>query len=326
MTRTAPILLLLLAGCAGQPRPAPAIALDDPPPAVPAESVPEPPRPVEVVAVPEPLPLPGQLKPRPGPALPETGDPKARIARAHAAARVEPAGDLYINATQVWPFAPGALYQLYLSPGHVTDIALEPGEQLVSVSAGDTVRWIVGDTTSGSGAAAQVHILVKPIAGGLSTNLVINSDRRTYHLELSSAPASWMASVSWSYPTDALLALRRDAARSAAAAPVAEGVALDRLNFRYRISGDDPAWRPLRAFDDGVHVYVQFPAGIAQGDMPPLFVIGPAGETELVNYRVRAPYYIVDRLFGAAELRLGGKRAETVRIERDDAKRRERRP
>ncbi|MBA3903823.1 MAG: P-type conjugative transfer protein TrbG, partial [Rhodocyclaceae bacterium] len=41
-----------------------------------------------------------------------------------------------------------------------------------------------------------------------------------------------------------------------------------------------------------------------------------------VNYRFRPPYYIVDRLFGAAELRLGGgKRSdggEVVRIERTD--------
>ena len=36
--------------------------------------------------------------------------------------------------------------------------------------------------------------------------------------------------------------------------------------------------------------------------MPPLFVIGPAGGSELVNYRVNGNYYIVDRLFAAAEL------------------------
>ena len=74
----------------------------------------------------------------------------------------------------------------------------------------------------------------------------------------------------------------------------------------------------MRAFDDGSKVYIQFPDGIGQGEMPPLFVIGPVGDTQLVNYRVRSPYYIVDRLFGAAELRLGGKKAQVVRIARND--------
>ena len=81
------------------------------------------------------------------------------------------------------------------------------------------------------------------------------------------------------------------------------------------------AWRPLRAFDDGKKVYIEFPSGIAQGEMPPLFVIGPAGGSELVNYRVNRNYYIVDRLFAAAELRLGDKDSERrVRIVRTDGR------
>ena len=56
-----------------------------------------------------------------------------------------------MNAIQVYPYTEGALYRLYASPGQVSDIALQPGEELVSVSAGDTVRWVVGDTVSGSG-------------------------------------------------------------------------------------------------------------------------------------------------------------------------------
>lgn len=72
------------------------------------------------------------------------------------------------------------------------------------------------------------------------------------------------------------------------------------------------------SFDDGEKVYIQFPAGIAQGELPPLFVIGRQGDGQLVNYRFRSPYYIVDRLFGAAELRLGGDKDDVVRIERTD--------
>ncbi|MOA26192.1 Conjugal transfer protein [compost metagenome] len=93
---------------------------------------------------------------------------------------------------------------------------------------------------------------------------------------------------------------------------------MEQLQFRYAISGSNPPWKPLRAFDDGRKVYIQFPAGIAQGELPPLFVIGPEGDGQLVNYRFRSPYYIVDRLFGAAELRLGADKGDVVRIERTD--------
>jgi hypothetical protein len=46
------------------------------------------------------------------------------------------------------------------------------------------------------------------------------------------------------------------------------------------------------------------------------------GEKRLSAYRFRSPYYIVDRLFGAAELRLGGDKGDVVRIERTDGTRR----
>jgi type IV secretory pathway VirB9-like protein len=102
------------------------------------------------------------------------------------------------------------------------------------------------------------------------------------------------------------------------AVALASGISIENLQFRYVISGDSPSWKPLRAFDDRARVYIQFPTGIGQGELPPLFVMGADGDAQLVNYRVRAPYYIVDRLFAAAELRIGGKNAPVVRITRTD--------
>jgi type IV secretion system protein VirB9 len=312
-----------LGGCAQKFSP-PDISYDDFVPAVQAAELPAP---VQVVEMPKPLPLPGQLKPVPGvKAPPEPKNPKDRIMQANKAARVQPVRNGFINAVQIYPFSPGALYQVYAAPGQVTDVALQPGEQLVGsgpVAAGDTVRWIIGDTESGTGEAKQVHILVKPTRPDLQTNLVINTDRRTYLLELNSTEKTYMASVSWQYPHDQLIALRRKNAAALATQPVATGVDISSLNFRYEIEGDTPAWRPLRAFDDGIKVYIEFPSGIRQGEMPPLFIIGPGGDTELVNYRARQNYYIVDRLFGAAELRLGDKNSERrVRIVRTDGRRR----
>jgi type IV secretion system protein VirB9 len=240
----------------------------------------------------------------------------ARVAVANRAATAEPQAQGFVNAVQVFPFSDGAIYQVYTAPGAVTDIALQPGEALVAVAAGDTVRWVIGDTTSGSGTDKRTHILVKPYASGLATNLIVTTDRRSYHLQLSATSRTAMAALSWSYPADQLIALRKAVEQATAAAPVAEGLSVDSLHFNYAVSGDTPAWRPLRAFDDGRQTFVEFPASIAVGDAPPLFVVGPTGEAELVNYRVRGRYYIVDRLFDAAELRLGTKKQQIVRISR----------
>lgn len=247
---------------------------------------------------------------------PEAAAPAERVALANAAARVQPTRAAYANAEQVYSFEDGSLYQVYAAPGRVTDIELQEGEQLSAtgpVAAGDTTRWVIGDTVSGSGAGRRVHILVKPTRPSLETNLVINTDRRTYHLELRATPATYMASVAWKYPEDERLAQASDPSRFTVPA-----VAVEQLNFAYRLSGDKPRWRPVRVFDDGRQTVIEFPQSIVQTEMPPLFVGGPDGRpTDLVNYRVNGERIIVDRLFDVAELRLGDKRgAQRVRIER----------
>ncbi|WP_084399025.1 P-type conjugative transfer protein TrbG [Henriciella aquimarina] len=272
---------------------------------------------VEFIEKPVPLPLPGQLKAITARAAPGPASlPDETVRKGRAEALVEPSEDGYLNAIQVYPYTEGALYRLYASPGQVSDIALQPGEALVSVSAGDTVRWVVGDTRSGSGASEQAHILVKPISADLVTNLMIATDRRTYHLELESLEGAYMAALSWRYPADELTALvnRRTSEARREAATVKRGVPLEGLNFDYWIMGDKPDWRPVRVFDDGRQVFIQMPADIAASDLPPLFILGEDGDAELVNYRIRGRYYVVDRLFRVAELRLGEKDQTVVRI------------
>lgn len=246
----------------------------------------------------------------------EDAEPVSRVESANSAARVEPRKRGYFNAAQIYAYSSGALYQVYAAPGQITDIALEEGEQLTGsgpIAAGDTVRWVVGDTESGSGDTRRVHILVKPTRALIETNLVVNTDRRTYLIELRSRERPYMPSVAWYYPETV-----RDRTRSAALKPALPDPA-QRIS-RYAIEGDNPPWRPVAAYDDGRKVYVEFPQGIVQGEMPPLFVIGPEGRTELVNYRAYGNVLIVDRLFAAAELRLGGEHQQKVRIVRTDGR------
>jgi len=315
----------LLAACATPLPPEPVIDTGDFIAAIPLAE-PKPER-VEIVETAIALPLPGQLKPTPPEA--ETKPPQspaATIRDGRAGAVIEPSSEGFVNAVQIYPYTEGALYRLYASPGQVTDIALQPGETLVSVSAGDTVRWVVGDTASGSGSAARAHILVKPVAAGLRTNLMIATDRRTYHLELESTASTYMAALSWRYPQDELAGLTTRNASAAAqdAVSVERGLSLETLNFDYRLTGDTPDWKPVRVFDDGRQVFIQMPAEVSASEMPPLFVLSSAGEAELVNYRVRGSYYIVDRLFGAAELRHGTKPQTVVRISTASATRKSR--
>ena len=129
----------------------------------------------------------------------DPADPRQRVGRANAEARVQPDRQGYRNAIQQYAWSEGALFQVYAAPGQITDIVLQEGEQLVGpgpVASGDTVRWIIGDTVSGAGARRRVHILVKPTRSDIMTNMIINTDRRTYHVELRATAASYMASVS----------------------------------------------------------------------------------------------------------------------------------
>jgi P-type conjugative transfer protein TrbG len=238
----------------------------------------------------------------------------SRVAAATRAATEEPTG--FVNASSVYPYAEGSVYHVYTAPGRITDIALQPGEALGAVAAGDTVRWIIGDTASGAGDTRRSHVLVKPSIVGLSTNLVITTDRHVYHLSLTSTARTALTALSWTYPQDQLIALQKRAEAADAAAPVASGLAIDQLHFGYAVTGDKPDWRPLRAFDDGRQTFIEFPAQIATGVAPPLFVVGANGTAELVNYRMRGHFYVVDRLFDVAELRFGLKRQQIVRITR----------
>ena len=276
--------------------------------------------PVEIVETAVALPLPGQMRAiEAAPRAPRLS-PAQAIRAGRTSALIEPSVDGYVNAIQVYPYTEGALYRLYASPGQVSDVALQPGEELVSVSAGDTVRWVVGDTISGSGATARAHVLVKPISSGIRTNLMIATNRRTYHLELESVEGGYMAALSWRYPADELAGLtaRNERAIARDAGSIERGLTLEGLNFDYRLSGDSPDWKPVRVFDDGRQVFIQMPEDIATTDMPPLFVLGADGDAELVNYRVRGNYYVVDRLFRAAELRLGERNQTVVRISRHE--------
>lgn len=243
----------------------------------------------------------------------------ATVQSANSSARDYPSAGAYVNAALYYDFEPGRLYTVHTSPRFLTAISLRPGEKLISKAAGDTVRWVLGETVQGSGATQQVIVMIKPVRGGLRTNIILTTDQRTYLLDAVSYEGdAYTSMIGWNYP--------QEEAREAQAAQAAEsqgvaasGLSVDSLHFGYRIKANGfhaPRWQPVRVFDDGLKTYIQFPRDMATTEAPPLFLIGPDKQAQLVNYRYIGGYYVVDRLIDVAELRLGEHKQTVVRITR----------
>ena len=206
--------------------------------------------PPPAVAVPRapPAPKPRPLRPLPG---------AAAVRSANAQARSYPTPEAYINSTLFYDYEAGRLYEVQTSPHFLTAIMLRPGEKLLAKASGDTVRWVLGETAQGAGANQQVVVLLKPIRGGLRTNIVLTTDQRTYLIEAASREGgAYTSAVSWNYPQEEMQALAAQQAAQAARAQVvvAPALAIDQLHFGYRVEarkGKAPRWQPLRVFDDG---------------------------------------------------------------------------
>jgi type IV secretion system protein VirB9 len=316
--RTASALLVttVLAGCAvlGQSHPAPTKLVA----ANPTVEAPM------LVNMPPPAVAPRQLKPllpeeettqavlpttRPLPRRAMRGVRAAELARATATNVATP--NNYINAVAMYDFVPGQVYHIYTSPDFVTTIALRPGEKLISKIAGDTTRWTIGDTTTGDDTAPSTLVVLKPVRAGLHTNIVLATNQRVYFLDVESRPGNqYQNAISWNYPQEELTSMLAKVGHinQQARETALTGVAIEDLNYAYDIraeQGQTPEWMPKEVFDDGKKTYINFPESIGTTEAPPLFIRGGGGEADLVNYRVKGHFYIVDRLFEHAELRVG---------------------
>jgi len=214
-------------------------------------------------------------------------------------------------------------------PLRVCDVELEAGEEIQNVSIGDSTRWLAHPAFSGAREALTPHVMVKPTEYGIVTNAIVTTNRRTYYLGLVSktkADPGHVRRVKFYYPQDLVeqangtFRARAAVARRGPDSVVARGprLSVDRLSFSYEIvGGQGLPWRPVRVFDDGQHVYIQMPATVQASEAPALLVQSRGGESALVNYRVRLPYYVVDRLFDTAVLIVGvGRHQDRVTIQR----------
>jgi type IV secretion system protein TrbG len=237
------------------------------------------------------------------------------LANALKHAKQRPEDCRFLNATTIYDFIPGSVYQIYTAPQKVTMISFEPGEMMMAApQSGDTVRWQVNSITSGTGANARQHLIIKPLREELTNNMIITTNKnRVYLLELISFKNSYMLDVSWNYAASNLIMNHEPTKKYSD-----EDGLPKKLNFNYKVinKSGKPIWKPTRVFDNGEKTFIEFPAVINHHELPTLFIVSRETTTQLVNYRQKGDILMVDRLFVEAELRLGLLNPEIVRIKR----------
>ncbi len=269
---------------------------------------------------------PPPLKPLDGPQAPLTRKERRGVAygrqwagNADMPARGEDGGVVFVFGATV--------PTVVCAPLYVCDLVLQAGEAVNDLNVGDSVRWQITPATQGTGEATITHVMIKPTDVGLTTNLVITTNRRAYSIKLVSRAEDWMPRVAFSYPDDARAAWQaygqaRGAREDAAAATVQPDGAAE-FHFDYAISGDSPSWRPIRGFASGAKTYIEFPRGIGAGELPTLVALADDGglftepSKQLVNYRFVHGRFEVDKVLTRAALISGvGRDQIEVRIVR----------
>ena len=210
-------------------------------------------------------------------------------------------------------------------PLRMTDVALEPGEEIMGIHAGDTVRWQFSPSQSMKNGMAVAHIVVKPNQPGISTNLLVHTNKRTYNLDFTASDkAEYLRGVAFSYGDSnnlSYLFVNGNAGSSSSSKKDKKledelqetmgDVDFNGLYTQYTILNNSKVdWAPEAVFDDGNKTYLRMPFRFSE---TPAFYISLDRRETMTNFRVKGRYYIVDRLFDKAYLKIGRKRVVLVR-------------
>lgn len=203
----------------------------------------------------------------------------------------------------------------------VCSIDLQDGEEVMDLISGDTERWTFEVSNSGSGDNMKNHIMVKPLYNNANTNLIITTNKRVYDIALVSVNnGQFTPRIGFFYPEDHIKQHKKQMSnisnKFSSNNNDTTKIDIDNVQFNYKVSGNKRlAWYPERVFDDGNKVYIQMPKKNSSYETP-AFVVENNGKQELVNYRYREPFFVVDRLFDKGILLMGHQHSNAVIIAR----------
>ncbi|MDR2133599.1 MAG: TrbG/VirB9 family P-type conjugative transfer protein [Treponema sp.] len=233
----------------------------------------------------------------------------------------------YSHAAVIYDYGSDWVYEVYTQPLRASDIRLEPGEQAVEAPfISDSERWMLGAGVNYEDGVPVQHIYIKPTETSLEASLIINTDRRVYHVILRSYKDVYMPIIRWRYQSSGMpknffgpLGSEARGTSGGNAGGTAGGETDTRgaggepakidprfISFNYRITYSlfgKPDWLPDLVYDDGKKTYVVFPEEVLQGELPAVF----ENRGDVVNYRVVGNLLIIDKLVESLTVKMAEK-------------------
>ena len=181
---------------------------------------------------------------------------------------------------RVVPYDPDQVVRLRAYVGYQIHFQFAEGEEFVGLGAGDTKALDAG--------AERNHLMLKPLAPVMATNVTIVTNRRVYHFDYSArarAPGprdDVIYSVRFVYPADDARRLAEAGERQRLSQRLAQGGASRPRNLDYWFCGS-PSLRPVTAYDDGVQTRLRFGA---RSEFPTLYVQNDDDSESVLNFTV----------------------------------------
>lgn len=189
--------------------------------------------------------------------------------------------------------------------GFSSMIEFGPGEEIITISIGDTVAWTYLETEN--------RLFLKPVEENANTNMQVITSKRVYNFALVAKKAQSHRSsdltftLNFRYPQDEIAAQQQRLAQKAAkrnhpriVVPEHSFQAGD-VNMEYTRKGSELI-APRRVFDDGEFTYFSFNKTVPT---PAIFAVDSEKNETLVNFHKKGKYIVVQRLAAQFTLRHG---------------------
>ena len=212
------------------------------------------------------------------------------VAAQASLAEILPARGTVDSRIRTAAYNPEEVYRLYGFVGYEIELVFEEGETFAGHGGGDlegiTFGW------------HQNHLILKPKAASVGTNLVVYTDRRAYRFDYSVSARrpnpmadEVMYAVRFTYPPPPAV---KDGPTSAEQVELElERARASRpRNVDYWYCGK-PALKPVAASDDGVHTRLAFGA---KAELPAIFVLNEDGSESLLNFSVESGDVVIHRV------------------------------